>query len=188
MAGDPGAENSKTSAPHLTRALGVWDLMLLSVVAVANLNVVPVIAASGPTTIWLWVAALLLFFLPQGICVIELAHRYPAEGGLYVWTSEMFGPLHGFLCGWCYWTTNMFFIPTLLFYLVGIVTYTGGAAAARFSDNPLLVGCLTIGLLWVIAFANIRGVGVGKWVNNIGGIGTSVAAILLILLGIISVA
>src|SRR5579884_527666 len=182
MAGDPGAENSKTSAPHLTRALGVWDLMLLSVVAVANLNVVPVIAASGPTTIWLWVAALLLFFLPQGIGVIELSRRMPAEGGLYVWTREMFGDLHGFLCGWCYWTTNMFFIPTLLFYLVGIVTYIAGAG-----NNPMLFGCLTIGLLWLTALANIRGAGVGKWVNNIGGIGTSVAAIILILLGIASV-
>jgi len=168
--------------PTLTRALGVWDLTLLSVVAVANLNVVPVIAGAGPTTMWLWIAALLLFFLPQGIGVIELSHRMPAEGGLYVWTRETFGDLHGFLCGWCYWTTNMFFIPTLLFYLVGIVTYIAG-----FGNNPLLFACLTIGLLWLTALANIRGAGVGKWVNNIGGIGTSVAAVILILLGIASV-
>ncbi len=68
---------------------------------------------------WLWLAALACFFLPQGIAVIELSRRYPAEGGVYVWTKEIFGDLHGFLCGWCYWTANMFFIPTLLFYLLG---------------------------------------------------------------------
>jgi amino acid transporter len=167
----------------LTRALGVWDLTLLSVVAVANLNVVPVIAGAGPTTIWLWLGALLLFFLPQGIAVIELSHRMPAEGGLYVWTQEMYGDLHGFLCGWCYWTTNMFFIPTLLFYLVGIVTYIAGVG-----NNPVLFGCLTIGMLWLTTLANVRGAGVGKWVNNIGGVGTSVAALILIVLGIVSVA
>ena len=44
----------------------------------------------------------------------------------------------GFLCGWCYWTANMFFIPTLLFYLVGFVTYTGDASLARLSGKPAL--------------------------------------------------
>ena len=86
---------------HLIRALGVADLTWLCVVAVANLNVLPVIAAGGPLTMWLWTVGLLFFFLPQGIAVIELSQRFPAEGGLYVWTKEMYGELHGFLCGWC---------------------------------------------------------------------------------------
>jgi glutamate:GABA antiporter len=174
-------------AAHLKRALGVWDLTWLSVVATANLNVVPVIAASGPTTIWLWLAALLFFFLPQGIGVIELSHRFPSEGGVYVWTKEMFGDLHGFLCGWCYWMNNMFFIPTLLFYLLGIATYFGGATIARIGENSFVFGGLAIGLLWLTTIANILGIGVGKWVNNIGGVGTLTVAVLLISLGIISV-
>ncbi len=148
--------------------------------AVANLNVLPVIAASGPLTMWLWLAGLTFFFLPQGIGVVELSHRFPAEGGLYVWTKEMYGELHGFLCGWCYWTANMFYIPTLLFYLLGIVTYTGGASLGKLPENPLFFGAITIGLLWLTALANIRGLGVGKWVNNAGGIGTLAAAIVLI--------
>lgn len=173
--------------PRLKRALGVWDLTWLSVVAVANLNVVPVIAAAGPTTIWLWVAGVLLFFLPQGIGVITLSRRFPGEGGIYVWTKAMFGDLHGFLCGWCYWTANMFFIPTLLFYLLGLFSYVGGPALAHLTENPAFFGTLTIGLLWLTAFANIKGVGLGKWVNNIGGLGTLAAAIVLILLGAVSV-
>jgi amino acid transporter len=183
-----GSEISEAPAAHLRRALGVWDLTWLSIVAVANLNVVPVIAAAGPTTMWLWVAALLFFFLPQGIGVIELSHRFPQEGGVYAWTKEMFGDLHGFLCGWCYWTCNMFFIPTLLFYLLGIATYVGGASIARLGENSLIFGALAIGLIWLTAFANILGIGVGKWVNNIGGLGTIVAASLLIVLGAASVA
>lgn len=175
-------------APHLKRALGVWDLTWLSIVAIANLNVVPVIAASGPTTMWLWAAALLLFFLPQGIGVIELSHRLPQEGGVYVWTKEMFGDFHGFLCGWCYWTSNMFFIPSLLFYLIGIVTYVGGSHVARLGENSLIFGALAIALIWLTAIANILGIGVGKWVNNIGGIGTLVAASLLVALGLVVVA
>lgn len=178
-----------TEAPtgSLKRALNVWDLTWLSIVAIANLNVVPVIAAGGPTIMWLWLVALLFFFLPQGIGVIELSFRFPQEGGVYVWTKEMFGDFHGFICGWCYWTANMFFIPTLLFYLLGIVTYTGGATIARLGENSLLFGGLAIGLLWLTAVANILGIGVGKWVNNIGGFGTLLAALLLIALGIVAV-
>jgi glutamate:GABA antiporter len=179
---------AEASAPHLKRALGVWDLTWLSVVAIANLNVVPVIAAGGPTTMWLWAAALLLFFLPQGIGVIELSRRFPQEGGVYVWTKEMFGDFHGFLCGWCYWTANMFFIPSLLFYLLGIITYLGGDRVAKLGNNSLIFGALAIGLIWVTACANILGIGIGKWVNNIGGVGTLIAASLLIALGIAAVA
>jgi amino acid transporter len=172
-----------SSSGHLKRALGAWDLTWLCVVAIANLNVVPVIAASGPTTMWLWMAALLFFFLPQGITVIELSHRYPGEGGLYLWAKEMFGDFHGFMCGWCYWTTNMFFIPTLLFYLAGILAYAGGRQIAGLAENRVFFFLLTVGLLWLVTFANIRGVGVGKWVNNAGGYGTLIAASILIALG-----
>ena len=64
---------------HLKRALGVVDLTWLCVVAVANLNVLPVIAASGPLTMWLWLVGLLFFFLPQGIAVVELSQRFSSR-------------------------------------------------------------------------------------------------------------
>ena len=70
-------DQSQAGQPHLKRVLGRWDLVLLFVVAVFNLNVVPSIAANGGVTVWLWIISLLLFFWPQGIAVIELAHRYP---------------------------------------------------------------------------------------------------------------
>ncbi len=187
MATDATSVSAEPHRPQLKRALSVWDLTWLAVVAVANLNVVPVIAGSGPTTIWLWLLALLFFFLPQGIGVIELSHRLPYEGGIYVWAKAMFGDLHGFLCGWCYWTTNMFFIPTLLFYLAGVITYTGNAPVTKLAESPAFFGFVTIGLLWLTAFANIRGLGIGKWVSNIGGIGTLAAAGILILLGVVTI-
>ena len=75
-------------APDLKRVLGRWDLVLLFVVAVFNLNVVPSIAANGGVTVWLWIISLVLFFWPQGIAVIELAHRFPGEGGVYLWAKD----------------------------------------------------------------------------------------------------
>jgi amino acid transporter len=172
------------AAPHLKRVLGTWDLTWLCVVAITNMNLVPVVAAGGFTTLWLWLLALAFFFWPQGIAVIELSHRFPGEGGLYLWAKEMFGDFHGFMCGWCYWLTNMFFIPTLLFYLAGIWAFAGGKHAAALAENRLFFFLVSIGLLWLTVILNIRGLGVGKWVNNLGGMGTFVTAAVLIGLGI----
>lgn len=172
------------SSPHLRRVLGTWDLTWLCVVAITNMNLVPVVAAGGFTTIWLWLLALGFFFWPQGIAVIELSHRFPGEGGLYLWAKEMFGDFHGFMCGWCYWLTNMFFVPTLLFYLAGIWAFAGGKNATALSENRLFFFFVSLALLWLTVVLNIRGMGVGKWVNNLGGMGTFVTAAVLIGLGI----
>ncbi|HTE90611.1 MAG TPA: amino acid permease, partial [Terriglobales bacterium] len=121
--------------PHLKRVLGRVDLVLLFVVAVFNLNVVPSIAANGGVTVWLWIISLALFFWPQAIAVIELAHRYPGEGGVYLWAKEVFGDFHGFLSGWCYWTNNMLYVPTVMLYFVGVSVFVLGPAHHALADN-----------------------------------------------------
>jgi amino acid transporter len=171
--------------PHLKRVLGRGDLVLLFVVAIFNLNVVPSIAANGGVTVWLWIISLLLFFWPQGIAVIELAHRYPGEGGVYLWTKEVFGDFHGFLSGWCYWTNNMLYVPTVMLYFVGVSVFVLGPNHQALADNKMFALVASLLLLTVLVVLNIVGLGVGKWVNNLGGIGTSVAAAVLIALGLV---
>ena len=179
------AVSEAQKAPHLRRVLGRGDLILLFVVAIVNLNVVPTIASNGGVTVWLWILALLLFFWPQGIAVIELAHRYPGEGGVYLWAKEVFGDFHGFLSGWCYWTNNIFYVPTVLLYFVGISVYVAGPRARGLADNPWFALGASMVLLALLVVLNVLGLGVGKWVNNLGGIGTAVTAIMLIGLGIL---
>jgi len=178
-------ENNSTNPPHLKRVLGRWDLVLLFVVAVFNLNVVPSIAANGGVTVWLWIIALILFFWPQGIAVIELAHRYPGEGGVYLWAKEVFGDFHGFLSGWCYWTNNMLYVPTVMLYFVGVSVYVLGPSHQGLADNKVFALITSAVLLAVLTWLNIVGLGVGKWINNLGAIGTGIAAAVLIGLGIV---
>ena len=159
--------------------------MLLFVVAVFNLNVVPSIAANGGVTVWLWIISLLLFFWPQGIAVIELAHRYPGEGGVYLWAKEVFGDFHGFLSGWCYWTNNMLYVPTVMLYFVGVSVYVLGPGHQALADNRAFAAFASLTLLGLLTYFNILGLGVGKWINNLGAIGTFVAAAVLIALGVV---
>jgi glutamate:GABA antiporter len=176
---------SDQGQPHLKRVLGRFDLVLLFVVAVFNLNVVPSIAANGGVTVWLWLIALVLFFWPQGIAVIELAHRYPGEGGVYLWAKEVFGDFHGFLSGWCYWTNNMLYVPTVMLYFVGVSVYVLGPSHQGLADNKVFALITSTVLLALLTWFNIAGLGVGKWINNLGAIGTGIAAAVLIGLGAI---
>ena len=88
-----------TSIP---RTLGRWDLVLLKIVAVVNINNVPAVAVYGRKSLALWVLAFVCFFVPEAIAVVTLSRRYPGEGGIYLWTRRVFGDAHGFLSGWCY--------------------------------------------------------------------------------------
>jgi amino acid transporter len=171
---------TKDPHPQLPRSLGLWDLILLNIVAILNLNLVPVAASGGFPSVSLWLAALLLFFLPQGIAVAEFTTRFPQEGGIYVWTRKVFGDSHGFVSGWCYWTNNIFYIPTLLLYLVGIAVYVGGPDAVHLADNRGFVFALAMTLLWIFTALNVAGLGVGKWVNNLGAIGAVAATLTLL--------
>jgi amino acid transporter len=169
---------------HLKRVLGRWDLVLLFVVAIVNLNVVPAVSASGGLTVWLWLISLIFFFWPQGIAVVELSHRYPGEGGIYLWTKKIFGDFHGFLSGWCYWTNNIFYVPTVVLIFLGIAVFVAGPNAVSLANNHVFTFLSALILLVLLALLNVVGLGVGKWVNNIGGIGTAVASLILIGLGI----
>lgn len=176
---------AEIETPRLRRVLGRWDLVLLFVVAVFNLNVVPSIAANGGVTVWLWIISLILFFWPQGIAVIELAQRYPGEGGVYLWAKKEFGDFHGFLSGWCYWTNNMMYVPTIMLYFVGVSVFVLGQGHQSLADNKLFALSASILLLAILVVLNIIGLGVGKWINNVGAVGTFVAAAVLIGLGAI---
>ena len=128
---------------------------------------------------------MVFFFWPQGIAVIELAHRYPGEGGVYLWAKEVFGDFHGFLSGWCYWTNNMMYVPTVMLYFVGVSVFALGPNHAALADNKMFTVTASLALLAILVILNIVGLGVGKWINNIGSIGTILAGGVLIGLGVI---
>ena len=163
----------------IPRTLGLTDLVLLGTVAIVNVNVVPPVGGFGRATLALWLLAWLAFFVPEAIAVLALSKRYPGEGGVYLWAREHFGGLHGFISGWCYWTNSLFYVPVLLVYLAGVLAFAGGDRTAGLVDNPWFVGGVAFGWLALITAANIRGMGVGKWINNIGGAGGMATVVLV---------
>jgi glutamate:GABA antiporter len=165
----------------VARTLGRWDLVLLKVVAIVNINNVPPVAVYGWISLALWLLAFVTFFIPEAVAVLVLGRRHPGEGGIYLWTRQEFGDAHGFLSGWCYWTNNLFYVPVLLVYMAGIFAFAGGEARAETLVNQkVFVAAVSFGWLVLIATANIRGLAVGKWIQNIGGLGAFLSVALVL--------
>ena len=157
-----------TSIP---RTLGRWDLVLLKIVAIVNINNVPAVAVYGRMSLALWILAFVCFFVPEAIAVVTLSRRYPGEGGIYLWTRRAFGDAHGFLSGWCYWTNNLFYVPVLLVYMAGIFAFAGGEArAAGLVNQRMFVAGVSLAWLAFITLVNVRGMAAGKWIQNVGGL------------------
>jgi amino acid transporter len=137
-------------------------------------------AHNGTSSISLWILAAIFFFVPTSLVITELSTRYPAEGGLYIWTREAFGDFHGFVAGWCYWVYSFFYFPGLLVASTAMSAYVGGGARSYLANDRtfLLIGSLV--LLSVAVWLNIIGLNVGKWLQNAGGVGTYLPLIALV--------
>ncbi|MFQ5709696.1 MAG: APC family permease, partial [bacterium] len=169
----------------LKRSLGLFDIVLMNLVAIIGLRWIASAAASGPNAMVLWLLAMLLFFIPQGLTVAELSSRYPEEGGIYAWTKRAFGDFHGFVCGWCYWVNNLFYFPSLLIFVSANAAFLFAASHPEWhlDQSKVFVTTLTLSILWIVAILNFIGMQAGKWLQNIGGLANWVPAGLLILLG-----
>ncbi|MFL6589841.1 MAG: APC family permease [Chthoniobacterales bacterium] len=169
----------------LERRLTLRDLVLFNLVAVIGLPWVATAAKAGPGTLGLWLLAAALFFVPQGLAVIELSSAFPDEGGIYAWTKRYFGEGHGFVCGWCYWINNVLYYPTLLLAAAVMAPFIAGLGESGLGDNWTFVLPFTVVGLVVAVLLNLVGVGTGKWLQNLGGVGVLLPGLLLVVLGLI---
>jgi glutamate:GABA antiporter len=173
----------ETAIHALPRAMGLRDLVLFNIVAILSLRWLATAAAAGPSSVSLWILAGLLFFVPMGLAVSHLATRYPNEGGIYFWTKRAFGEGHGFLCGWCYWVNNILYYPNLLMSTAVVGTYVFGRGGTGMEGSWGYVLPATLGALWLAVALNIVGLKTGRWLQNLGAVGTYLPGILLVSLG-----
>ena len=123
------------------------------------------------------------WIVPSALVVARLTARDPGEGGIYRWVAAAFGERHGFLAGWGYWVNNLVYYPSLLVTTAAIGAYALGPSGVHFATSPVYVAGFSLVVLWVALGLNILGLNVGKWVQNAGGYGTWIPALVLVLLG-----
>jgi amino acid transporter len=167
----------------LRRAMGFADLLLFFVITGFGLMWLAKAAEAGPAGVTLWVLGGLTFFLPLAACVLELSSRYPGEGGLYLWTRQAFGDFAGFLAGWAYWASVLTFLPGVLYFVAGSALFLGGTRWQHLDKNPAYFITASLLGLAVATGLNLVGLGVGKWLHNIGALGTWLPALALMAVG-----
>lgn len=172
-----------SSQHRLQRQLGLRDLAIAQVLCVVGSGWVGVAAGLGRAETLMWVGAMVLFYVPMAASVIGLNRVMPLEGGLYVWAHRAFGNLGGFLTAWNVWFYGIAVSAAILYQIPSELAYFIGPSAAHLPENRvasvLIITVLIGGLTW----AEIRGLEIGKWIHNAGGVAMMIVFAGLICLG-----
>jgi amino acid transporter len=184
----PRESRAASEGSAYIKALGLWDIIAINIVAVIGVRWIARGARIGAPSITLWILAWLLFFVPLTLAVRELASRYPDQGGVYAWTRRAFGPAHGFVCGWCLWVNNLFYFPSLLLFAAANALLPLGADYAPLVDSRSYSTVFVLLALWLAIGLNIVGLAAGRWLQIVGMVGLWAPSALLIAAGIIALA
>ena len=160
-----------TPAEHqLRRQLGLRDLVLTQILCVVGSAWVGVAAGLGRAETLTWIAAMLVFYLPMAASVIALNRWMPLEGGLYIWAYKALGDLGGFLTAWNVWVYGIAVTATILYAVPTEIAYLIGPSAAWLPENHVASLAIVMVAVMAITIAALRGLELGKWIHNIGGI------------------
>lgn len=171
---------------ELKKVLGLRDLVLQQIVYVVGLTWVGTAAKLGHSQVIFWLAAIALFYLPQAAVVIDLSRRMPLEGGLYQWARLCLGEAIAFMVAWNLWVYGVILIATIGLVVGTNLSYAFGAP--WLATNKPMIMVLNVLLLSALVALAVRGLGVSKWLHNIGSIGLMLAFAVLILLPVVHLA
>ena len=172
----------------LKKELGLRDLILQQIVFVVGTIWVGTAAKLGDSQLVFWLAAMLFFYLPQAMVVIDLSRRMPLEGGLYQWARLSLGELMGFLVAWNLWMFAVVLVSVIGLYVSTNLSYAIGPSAAWMASNKLLIVSMNVLVLSALMALAIIGLGVSKWLHSAGSIMLMLAFIVLIALPFVAVA
>jgi basic amino acid/polyamine antiporter, APA family len=167
----------------LVRGLRKWDLVALVINSVVGAGIFglpsQVYALAGTYSLAAWAVAALAIGLIV-LCFAEVASRFGATGGPYLYTRVAFGPLIGFQVGWLMWIARLtgFASLTNLF-----VTYLALFVPAVSQGAPrVLVIAIVVAILSIV---NIVGVRASATVTNVLTMGKIVPLLLLAAAGLL---
>ncbi len=150
------------------KELGVTDLVLTQILFIVGLPWVGVAAKQGPSHIVLWLAAMLLFYLPSALVVIYLNRLMPLEGGLYQWAKLGFGELTGFLVAWNLWLMAILNTSEAGLQITQYLVYVIGPGSEWLTGSKLFIGLVNVVIISALVLLASIGLGVGKWIHKIG--------------------
>src|SRR5260221_337774 len=176
----------KARSAVFKKELGLFDLVLTQVVFVVGTIWVGWAAKLGNHQMVFWLLAIVTFYLPLAAVVIFLNNRMPLEGGLYQWAKLAFNDFVAFMVAWNLWVFGILVMSGIGLIIKKNIAYAIGPRADWMHENKKMTIIVCVVLMISIIAASRRGLALGKWVQNVGGIFLLVTFATLILLPFIT--
>ena len=171
----------------LKKELGLFDLVLTQVVFVVGTFWVGWAARLGHEQNIFWILAIITFYLPLAAAVIFLNRLMPLEGGLYQWSKLAFNDFVAFMVGWNLWVFAIFILAGMGLVVTTSISYAIGPSAAEMKDSSKVIMLISFVLVTAMMIAAMRGLALGKWVHNVGGLVHLITFAILILLPLVAI-
>lgn len=152
------------------KELGLFDLVLTQVVFVVGTFWVGWAARLGHEQNVFWILAIVTFYVPLAVAVIFLIRLMPLEGGLYQWAKLAFNDFVAFMVGWNLWVFAISILAGVGLIVTTNISYSIGPAAVWMKDNTKMIMLISFVLVTGMVIAATRGLALGKWVHNVGGL------------------
>src|SRR5436190_7271078 len=162
-------QNVEQHSAALKKPLGLFDLVLTQILFVVGSSWVGTAAKLGPSHLFFWLLAILLFYIPQAAVVIYLNRLMPLEGGLYQWAKLGFNEFVGFIVAWNLWLLSITVIALGGMFVTTNLSYAIGEAGGWMRDSKWCVAFISCALVSGLGWTGVRGLALGKWLHNIGG-------------------
>ncbi len=166
----PAERDVQRHSAELRKELRLTDLVLIQVLYIVGLGWIGTAARLGPSHVMFWLPAVLLFYLPSGMVVVHLSREMPLEGGMYQWAKLRFGELAGFLLSLNLWVYTLILISETGVIAANNLAYAAGPRGAWIAESKWIIiglGAAVVAGLIVVA---IRGLSLGRWIHDLGGI------------------
>lgn len=164
------------------KALSMFTLVMINVIAVDNLRSLTAGAEYGLALVFFYLLAALLFFIPTILVAAELATGWPTTGGVYIWVREAFGTRVGFLTIWLQWIYNVVWYPTIFAFIAGILAYLINPHLVN--NNTYMLSVILIAY-WSATLVNCLGIKISSILSILGAmIGTIFPMVLISALGV----
>ena len=168
------------------KELGLFDLVLTQVVFVVGTIWVGHAAKLGNEQNVFWILAIITFYLPLAGAVIFLNRLMPLEGGLYQWAKFAFNDFVAFMVAWNLWVFAISILAGIGLVVTTNISYAIGSEAAWMRETQKLIFAVSFVLVVAMILAAVRGLSLGKWVHNAGGLMLMITFTALILMPFIA--
>jgi glutamate:GABA antiporter len=170
----------------LRKELGLWDIVLAQLLIIIVADYMGTAVKAGASHVVFWILAIATFFVPQALVVMHLNRRLPIEGGLYEWARVAFGDQVGFMVAWNLWLYAIIYVGIGGLLTVSFLPYVSPAVAWITASKVATIAACVLMIAVTMAVAGL-GLGIGKWINNLGAAVFLITIAALIVIPFISV-